>query len=1039
MPSRHCYNCMNELIGSVKICPKCGFDNSRSNQPAQALPCGTILHGRYLIGRMLGQGGFGITYIGYDYTLEITVCIKEFFPAGVVMRHPGSTLVYWRPDPVGAAMEDGKKVLEKEARKAVKIRELDSIVKVWDVFYENETAYIVMEYINGVTLKEYLMKRARVMDINECLEVLGPVMRDLQEVHKIGIIHRDISPDNIMIREDGKVKLLDLGAAKDMTKKKEPSEEERHASQPDDPRAEKGTLKELDDPSTLVAKKGFSPPEQYTDKGEIGPWMDVYAMCATIYWCMTGKLIPDAIERSMEGDKELQFPESVPTRTASVLKHGLEMKPSKRIRDCEELLKELIPPPPPPPSKLKYMLAALAIVVVAAGIIIGSVFPQGNLEKLKKKAEKGDAAAQNDLGFAYYKGEYNGEETEQDSETAVLWFTQSAKQGFAEGQNNLGDCYFYGKGVERNYTKAAEWYTKAAEQKNAEGQVNLGECYQHGLGVEQDTEKGVELFAQAVSQGNAEGKNNLGYCYQKGIGVELDHEKALELYKEAADQGCLVAEYNLAGCYSDGWGVEQDYKKALEGYERIIEEADSLRQKDLWDSYYYGVGEDRDLEDLKAEAQGSIGYLYENDLGVGQDYTKALEWYTKAAERDNGIGLCYLGNCYWDGVVVDQDNEKAVELFTKAADQGYSDGLFMLGVYYFTAEEFRDDDKAVELFLKASEQGNNIAQVWLGYCYQEGNGVTQDYGKAVEWYTKAAALGNPEAQYYLGCCYENGNFVTQDYGRAVEWYTKAAELGNDDAKKKLEETVITGTLSKEKLTEWADRKAEEVIFLNTLDGAHADAVDLSETGDARVLGWTDGAKLYIAGQGGVRAPADSSYLFSNEEGEHLSNNYWWKLKRVTNAEYLDMSNAVNAECMFYFCNSLEYIDVSRWNTSKLKNINAMFSKCGSIKGLDVSRWDTSSVTDMGAMFVQCFSLNELDVSKWNTSNTETMSYLFRDCQGIKVLNLGGWDISSVTNMKGMFFGCTNLEELDVSGWDISGVTSKDGMFKGTIWESNPPF
>ena len=468
MSGRRCFNCMDELRGSVKICPKCGFDNSRPNQPAHALPCGTALQNRYIIGRMLGQGGFGITYIGFDYKMEIPVCVKEYFPTGGVMRRPGSTAVYWSPGTSGNEMKQGREILVKEARKAVKLRELDSVVKVWDVFYENETAYIVMEYINGMTLKEYLMKRDRVMDLKECLEVLGPVIRDLQEVHKIGIIHRDISPDNIMIREDGKVKLLDLGAAKDMTKGKETLPEEEQTRLTDHPRAGEGTITKLDDPSSLVAKRGFSPPEQCTGKGEIGPWTDVYAMCATIYWCLTGNILPDVMERVMEGDKELSFPESVPSKTASVLKHGLEMNPNRRIKDCEELLKELDPGSvTPPPPYLKYVLAALAIAIIAAIIVFVIPHPPQpgeELAKLTRKAEKGDAQAQNDLGFAYYKGE----ETEQDFETAVIWFTKSAKEGFAEGLNNLGDCYWYGIGVEQDYAKARECYKEAAEQNNAE-------------------------------------------------------------------------------------------------------------------------------------------------------------------------------------------------------------------------------------------------------------------------------------------------------------------------------------------------------------------------------------------------------------------------------------------------------------------------------------------------------------------------------------------------------------------------------------------
>ena len=754
MPTRRCYNCMNELVGEAKICPACGFDNSLYVQPDEALPCGTVLRERYMIGRVLCQGGFGLTYIGYDQALGTPVCIKEYFPAGGAMRgQDGSTKVRWSAGSTGTALKEGRETFVEEAKKAARVRSLNSVVSVWDVFDENDTSYIVMEYVNGVTLKEYLIIRGTVMDTEECLRLLLPVIRDLQKVHEKGIVHRDISPDNLMVREDEKVMLLDLGAAKDLLKGKEQS-------------------------SMLVHKKGFSPPEQYTEGTKIGPWTDVYAMCATIYWCMTGKNVPDAMDRMM-GDSP-EYPESMPEALKAVLEHGLEVKPSDRIQDMEELERGLeearraiIPPPPrpwedpkkkttgskktseepkepseekdqqlqegkqqeekkdehtPKPLFSKYIIAALAVAaaVLIAVFRIGPFSPKGSLDKLKKQAEQGDAAAQNDLGFAYYKGNYNGKEVDQDYENALLWFLKAADQSFAEAQNNLGDLFYYGIGVEKNYDKAAEWYAKSAEQENAEGQLKLGFCYSTGLGVEQNSEKAVALYEKAAGQGYAEANAYLGYCYKKGLGVDLDYEKAATLFKEAAEQGSLTAEYFLAECYFDGLGVEQDYEKAMKGYRQIIEKVDSSGQKALDDSIYYGVGEGRDLEDLYANAQWSLGYCYESGLGTDQDYEAAMERYTKAAEKDNGIGLCCLGICYRDGVVTDKDTEKAIALFTKAADQGYAVGQWLLGDYYYYSEEERDFEKAVRWYEKAVEQAYTTAQYDLGKCYFLGNGVEKD-------------------------------------------------------------------------------------------------------------------------------------------------------------------------------------------------------------------------------------------------------------------------------------------------------------------------
>ena len=1187
MPTRRCYNCMNELVGEAKICPACGFDNSLYVQPDEALSCGTVLRERYMIGRVLGQGGFGLTYIGYDQALGTPVCIKEYFPAGGAMRgQDGSTKVRWSAGSTGTALKEGRETFVEEAKKAARVRSLNSVVSVWDVFDENDTSYIVMEYVNGVTLKEYLIIRGTVMDTEECLRLLLPVIHDLQRVHEKGIVHRDISPDNLMIREDEKVMLLDLGAAKDLMKGKEQS-------------------------SMLVHKKGFSPPEQYTEGTKIGPWTDVYAMCATIYWCMTGKNVPDAMDRMM-GDSP-EYPESMPEALKAVLEHGLEVKPSDRIQDMEELERGLeearraiIPPPPrpwedpkkktagakkpsekskepsegpkepteekdqqlqegkqqeektdehtPKPLSPKCIIAALAVVaaVLIAVFWIGPFSPKGSLDKLKKKAEQGDAAAQNDLGFAYYKGDG----VEQDYENAELWFLKAADQGFAEAQNNLGDLFYYGVGVDKNYDKAAEWYAKSAEQENAEGQLKLGFCYQKGLGVEQSNEKAVELYEKAAGQGYAEANAYLGYCYKKGLGVDLDYEKAAALCKEAIEQGSLTAEYFLADCYFGGLGVEQDYEKMLEGYRKIIEKVDSSGQKALNDSVYYGVGEDRDLQDLYTNALGSLGYCYEEGLGTDQDYEAAMGWYTKAAEKENGLGLCYLGICYRNGVVTDHDAEKAIELFTKAADQGYADGQWLLGDYYYFTEEEQDfekavrwyekaveqghttaqyglgncyyfgngveqdyekaaelfarsaeqgyetaqDDlgycyengkgvtqdydkaaewyekgavqgdasaqcnlgrcyyngngkpqdyeKAVEWYEKAAEQGSADAQTWLGHCYSHGNGVPQDDEKAVEWYTKAAEQGHATAQYNLGFCYEHGQGVPQDYQKAAEWYEKAAEQGYEDAIKKLEELKEKGVspepqassnkMSKEKFTGWADRTVKEVVFLNTLDGAPSDAEDLSEEGDRSVLGWKDGETLYIAGEGGVKAPEDCSYLFSDGTANKDESKRWANLNAVRNAEYYDVSDVTNMNYMFFLCGNLKELNAGSWDTSKVTQANGMFSMCSSLADPGVGHWNTSNFETMQNMFVHCYSFIILDLSSWDTSKVTNMSNMFSQCINLQELKLADWDTSKVTDMSHMFWICGSLTDLDVSKWDTSSLEKKDDMFGGTEWENDPP-
>lgn len=312
----HCMEDLGEQNGGT--CPFCGFDAAQNPQPPEALPRESILHGKYLIGNVLGRGGFGITYIGFDLSLESKVAIKEYYPSGSAMRRDGESSLYWNSTYASQTSRQGAyNDFLKEARKMARVESIPSIVRVRETFLENETAYIIMDYVEGETLKTRL-KRDGVLTYSACYAMLHPMMEDLQKVHQLGIIHRDISPDNIMIQKDGSVKLLDLGAAKDLSKK-------------------------TDGLSQLVTKNGFSPVEQYMDSGKIGPWTDVYALCATIYYACYGKLVPQALERLDHDTLTFDLPvrEAIPQNVIDTLKKGLAIRAAERIQSVEELMQQL--------------------------------------------------------------------------------------------------------------------------------------------------------------------------------------------------------------------------------------------------------------------------------------------------------------------------------------------------------------------------------------------------------------------------------------------------------------------------------------------------------------------------------------------------------------------------------------------------------------------------------------------------------------------------------------------------------------------------
>ena len=274
--SKLCMGCMSKIENDEDFCPNCGWQKQQQElSPHQLLPQ-TILNGKYLIGRVLGEGGFGITYMGWDLNLDMKVAIKEYYPAGFVTRETTTTTTITPFS--GEKREAYISGLDKfvgEAKSLAKFYSLPGIVSVKDFFKENGTAYIVMEYIEGVTLKQYLQKEGGKLPVYQVLEWVKPLIQSLSQMHSAGIIHRDISPDNIMITRNGDIKLLDFGAARDIS---------------------------VDGAKSLsvLLKPGYAPEEQYRTRGSQGPWTDVYALCATIYKAITGQTPPESMERMHE-------------------------------------------------------------------------------------------------------------------------------------------------------------------------------------------------------------------------------------------------------------------------------------------------------------------------------------------------------------------------------------------------------------------------------------------------------------------------------------------------------------------------------------------------------------------------------------------------------------------------------------------------------------------------------------------------------------------------------------------------------------------
>ncbi len=328
-----CLSCFRNT-GGLNPCPHCGADASRIQSNPSHLRPGTVLNRSYLIGRALGQGGFGITYLALDLNARRTVAVKEYYPRGRVTRERG---LYVMPADANtsAMLTKGVNLFFKEALTLGNFSAHPNIVNVFHFFKENNTAYIVMEYINGKSLRDYLLARGGAISFIEAQQILCPIMSALDELHHAGLLHRDIAPDNIYLTVDGHTKLLDFGAAR-------------------------FSFGEETQNMDAVIKPGYAPLEQYSGSGiEQGSWTDVYAMGATFYRALTGKLPTSASDRA--AGRELptirQLGVQIPETAEAAILRAMNLKPTERYvsmrdfeKDIERAALELRPVHPPVPQ-----------------------------------------------------------------------------------------------------------------------------------------------------------------------------------------------------------------------------------------------------------------------------------------------------------------------------------------------------------------------------------------------------------------------------------------------------------------------------------------------------------------------------------------------------------------------------------------------------------------------------------------------------------------------------------------------------------------
>ncbi len=559
-----------------------------------SLKAGTSIN-NYEIIKVLGEGGFGITYLAIDKQLGLEVVIKEYFPNAFAMRAANSTITAKRTSV--ADFSKGMQRFKEEAQTLAKFNH-PSIVKILSYFESNDTAYFVMEYEEGLDLSQYLKQQNRALKQDEILGIMVPIMEGLKEVHRYNFLHRDIKPGNILLRSNNSPVLIDFGASKQ-------------------------TITDVSKSVTSMLTEGYAPLEQYsTDIKQQGPFTDIYAVAAVMYRMITGKVPPSAQTRSYQllSDGNDPFVSLITLNFNGydrnflyAIDRALSVKAKNRPQNIQDFQSDIIGklkmPEPTAENEAKDKNTVRTVessgnksllFTIAVLVIIGSVFgflffkdlsekdtikiseetdivqktkKRTHVSKTKEQAcQDGDMKACTNLGTSFV----TGKEQTKNYKKAVSLYTKACDGKYARGCYNLGIMYINAQGVEKDYFKALDVFSKSCTYGDARGCLSLGLMYEKGEGAKQNDKKAAMFYKEACNKGDTEGCVSLGYLYENGKGVEKDSKKAVELYKKSCKAGDSSGCTNLGFMYSNGQGVEKNSKKAIELYKKACDDGDQV-------------------------------------------------------------------------------------------------------------------------------------------------------------------------------------------------------------------------------------------------------------------------------------------------------------------------------------------------------------------------------------------------------------------------------------------------------------------------------
>lgn len=840
----------------------CHYENSSNARIEDALRPGTIVGACYLIGAVLGKGGFGITYRAYDLNMQKVVAIKEFFPEGMVTRaglvNNSVSDSRWLSEVI-TLTERSRSVYQKSLelfyREAValgKLGKLPNVVHAHHIFRENGTAYIVMDFVEGQPLKSMIDERGKIPE-NELLPLLDPILTVLEKVHDAGIMHRDIAPDNIMI-ENGEPVLVDFGAA----------------------RVEDGRSSSL-----LIGKRGYSSPEQMAG-GVLDRRSDIYSMGATFYKALTGITPQDSTLRALADEviPPRDLDRSISQRVSNAVMKAMAVKPAERFANEAEFQNALTgqnkqkpkPTTDPDPVKKSKTGLILAFLLVLA---FGGIFLFRDKIPFIRSATQTDffetqtafAVIQTKAGI---KVADNGAVQPTDTKTprptntikptvtktlrptntvmptdtrtprptntvkpaAIKTSrpTNTVKPTATKTPRPTNTVKPTSTKTPRPTNTVQPTVTKTPRPTNTEAPVPIlstrrpavslkkGEIFKFGK-YEQDNNlnngpEPIEWQVLAVENGRALLLSKYG----------LEAKAYNEIDADVTWEICTLRKWLNGDFYDSAFtaqekeGIIQVINDNPDNPEHGTKGGNSTKDH----VFLLSIDEaERYIESVEDGKGHATDYVLDKGIYIDK-YTDSSEWWFRSPGKSQNFAASMFVYGYPEtyGTQVNYDYFDLVRpsLWLKISN---SDGSGPEKTPMSPAERYEageeaywdgDYDKAFEYIIPAAKDGYSKAQFRLGYMYETGSGVTQSYETAFEWYQKAADQGNMFAQTNLGYLYLNGYGVEQSYENAIRWFRKAAEQEESQAQNNLGYMYQNGygvEQSYETAAEWYQKAADQ--------------------------------------------------------------------------------------------------------------------------------------------------------------------------------------------------------------------------------------